>query len=147
MIDVNSKSGITNRQCYLIGSCDIAGPIGVLTPCIMCRPDRLTRNPVSGGFMSSCRTAFSLYYRAIPDHQPVSVSSRLAVYRLSHGMPESRLHCSGHSFVPKTDSSMQGRSQKLHVGGGPGARGLILLLSVCRLLRSYLAPLPTSLTK
>ena len=36
---------------------------------------------------------------------------------------------------------VQGRSQKLHVGG-PGARGLILLLSVCSLLRSYLAPSP-----
>ena len=35
----------------------------------------------------------------------------------------------------------QGRSQKLHVGG-PGARGLILLLSVCSLLRSYLDPSP-----
>ena len=38
--------------------------------------------------------------------------------------------------------NVQGRSQKLHVGGGAGARGLLLLLSVFSLLRSYLAPSP-----
>ena len=41
----------------------------------------------------------------------------------------------------------QGRSQKLHVEGGAGARGLLLLLSVCSLLRSYPAPSPYFLSK